>query len=112
MYHVRHLWVRASRFCDQYIWINPILGETIKDRFAVLFLALQFIRLNTRINVFNELKKIKEIHPSNFGFDVGKWLFEMSRLYPDEIFISNLLDGAENVPCQLFQNEVLRIKSQ
>jgi hypothetical protein len=108
---------------DQYIWIDPISGETIKDGFAVLHPVLQHLCPNVRLNVFNELKKIKAIITKDYGYDMAKWLSAMSaarisitsksqRLYPDEIFISDLLDDAEQVPCKAWLAKVARIKNR
>ena len=63
---------------DQYTWVDPDSGETVKDGMTVLYQILQHLRPNIRINVFNELKKIREIHPQTFGYDVGKWLSAMA----------------------------------
>ena len=84
---------------------------------------LQHLCLNVRLNFLNKLKKIKAILPKDYGYDMAKWLSAISaaristtpkslRLYPDEIFISNLLDRAEQVPCKAWLSEVARIKNR
>ena len=108
---------------DQYTWVDPDSGETVKDGMTVLYLILQHLRPNIRINVFNELKKIREIRPQTFGYDVGKWLSAMAtarlsiiskapQMYPDEMYLSDLFAGAELVPCSAFKAEVSSMKNK
>jgi hypothetical protein len=107
---------------DQFTWTDPDSGETVKDGMTVLFLMLQYLRPNIRINIFNELKAIKDLHPKDFGYNVSDWLSSMeskrlsialksSTMYPDDIFINDIFDSAEKVPCTPFVAEISRIKN-
>ena len=108
---------------DQYTWVDPDSGETIKDGMTVLWLILQHLRPNIRINIFNELKRIREIDPQAYGYDIAKWISAMAtarlnitskspHMYPDEMYLSDLFTGAEKVPCKAFASEVTSMKNK
>ena len=59
---------------EEYTWYNSKTGDTIHDGLTVLYFCLQPFRPNVRINVFNEIKKIKDLKPQDFNHDVTKWL--------------------------------------
>ena len=62
---------------DEYTWYDSETGDTIHDGLTVLYFCLQHLRPHVRINVFNEIKKIKDLKPKNFNNDVSKWLTAM-----------------------------------
>jgi len=94
-----------------YTWYDPESGETIKDGLIILFLILQKIRPNVRINVFNEISKLKELKPKQFNFNIVQWLSELKakRLsielkipgaYHNNQFIMDIFVGVQETPCK------------
>ena len=78
---------------------------------------------NIRINVFNEIKKIKDLKPGDFNNDVSKWLTAMDatriainqkipNAYNQIQFTMDIFDGAAKTPCDAFTKEIVSFKNK
>jgi hypothetical protein len=62
---------------DQFMWFNQDTGEVVYDELTVLFFILQIARPNVKVNVYNEIQKLKLIKLSDHQGNVVLWLTSM-----------------------------------
>ena len=105
----------------KYEWYDDVSGECIYNGMMVLHLALQCVRPSVRLNVFNEIQRIKKILPKDHGYDIAKWCISMEkartlielklpRAYHDDQFIMDIFDGALTAKVKTFVTEVSSMK--
>ena len=106
---------------EWYEWYNDDTGETAQDGLTVITLILQKMRPDVRINVFNELARIKTIALAQHSNSIVEWTtaMEQSRIsialkcpgaYPDDQYIMDLFKGALEAKCKTFVSKVQSMK--
>ena len=69
------------------------------------------------MDVFNQLKRMKEITPQNFKYDMNLWISKkeatradvdrkVKGVYHEDQFIKDLFEGALAVPCKSFRHQI------
>ena len=58
-------------------WYDPDSVETFKDSLIVLLLILKKVHPNVRINIFNDIPKLKELKPEKSSYNIVQWLLEL-----------------------------------
>ena len=58
-------------------WYDPDSVETFKDSLIVLLLILKKVHPNVRINIFNDISKLKELKPKKSSYNIVQWLLEL-----------------------------------
>ena len=102
---------------SQYEWLHDGSGETIQDGLTLATIILQKMRPNVRINVFNEILKIKQLKLDQYGNNVTTWLTKMEEKYinielkvpgsyNDDQYILDIFQGALEAKCKAFCTEV------
>ena len=107
-----------------FLWSDPESGDIIKDGLTVLYLIFNKLRPNVRIDVYAELKVLKEkTHPKDFGYDMIKWLSTMQRkrnelneklpdAYSLQDWINDVLTVAQDVPNRKYAGKIDQIKQE
>ena len=108
---------------SQFEWFHDGSGETIQDGLTLATLILQKMRPNVKINVFNEIMKIKQLKLDQFGNNVTTWLTKMEEKrinielkvpgsYHDDQYIMDIFQGALEAKCKAFCAEVQSMKQK
>ena len=106
---------------DQFMWFNEDTGEVVYDGLTVLFFILQIARPNVKVNVYNEIQKLKLIKLSDYQGNVVLWLTSMEHKlsdiehrihgsYHEDQYLMDIFAGAEQSVCERFNNSVAQIK--
>ena len=106
-----------------YEWYHPISGETAEDGLTVMAIILQKMRPNVKINVFNEISKIKRLDLSAHGGNITAWSSAMEAkratielkipgAYDDDQFMMDILQGALQAKCKTFVSQVQSMKQR
>ena len=108
---------------NKFQWIHPTTGELINDGPTVLEITLNKFRPNVMLIAFNEIKKIKSILPSDYGYKIDDWdtAMEAKRIdietkvpneYTVNAFINDYFTGALTVPVKSFKTDVSSMKQR
>ena len=105
-----------------FLWIDSISGDIVKDGLTIAHLIFSKLRPNVRINIYKELKLLKEkTLPKDVDYDMIKWLATMQRkrnqlnaksrdAYPIDDWINDVLTTARNVPNKKYADKIESIK--
>ena len=107
-----------------FLWSDPMSGDIVKDGLTVLYLVFNKLRPNVRVDVYAELKVLKEkTHPTDFKYDMIKWLSTMQRkrnelneklsnAYSLHDWLNDVLTIAQEVPNKKYAAKVDQIKQE
>jgi len=108
---------------DKFQWFNPDTGELVNDGPTVLQIVLGKFRPNVLLIAFNEIKKVKQILPSNFAYKIDEWDTAMEaarvdietklpREYTATAFINDYFNAALATPVKSFKSDLTSMKQR
>jgi len=106
---------------NQFEWYDELSGETNYDGLTIAHLILEKLRSNAKINIFNELAKVKKIKPADYQFDITEWESNMEAgrnlvelkcpgAYHEDQYILDLFHGASTTPCKTYSSQIETMK--
>jgi len=107
----------------EFEWFNEETGKTMVDGLTIAQIIFAKARPNVKVNVFAQLDRMKKIAPSDFNYDMVRWLAEMEAtrvdielklkgVYHEDQFILDVFAGCEQVKCKTFKDEMTRMKNR